>query len=114
MSAPRPSVATPASLIRLPRASRVGLLKEDRNWSKSTGLEVLLDGQTEPDLFLVEVATYPETRVHDQLARDAALVWLERRVLPEVLTLVLHPRGNLRVADAYALQEFEPAELGNL
>ena len=62
-------------------------------------LEVLLEGQTEPDLFLVEVATYPEARVHEQLARDMGLVWLERRLLPEVLTLVLHPRGNLRVAD---------------
>ncbi len=61
-------------------------------------LEVQLAGETEHDLFVVEVTTYPDQRVHEQLLRDLILVYADRRVLPEVLILVLHPKGNLQVA----------------
>jgi predicted transposase YdaD len=61
-------------------------------------LEVYLHGRQEPDLYLVEIATYPETRVATQVLDDMLLVLLNRRLVPEVLTLVLRPRGNLRVA----------------
>lgn len=57
-------------------------------------LEVFFPGQDRADLFIVEVATYPEERMREQAARDAQLVWLDRRVVPEVLTLVLHPKGQ--------------------
>jgi predicted transposase YdaD len=67
-------------------------------------LEVYLGDQTEPDLFNVEIATYPETRVPEQMVRDSVLVYLARRVLPEVLTLVLRPRGTLRVPDVQTVQ----------
>ena len=67
-------------------------------------LEVTLAGRTVPDLFLVEIATYAERRVPDQLADDIALVLLERRMLPEVLTVVLHTRGNARVGDSHELR----------
>jgi predicted transposase YdaD len=60
-------------------------------------LEVHLAGQSEARLFLVEIATYPERRLLEQVLRDTALVYLDRRVLPEVLTLVLHPKGQLRI-----------------
>jgi predicted transposase YdaD len=36
--------------------------------------------------------------------RDALLVYLDRRVLPEVVSLVLHPKGNLEVPATESLQ----------
>jgi hypothetical protein len=35
--------------------------------------------------------------------RDLVLVYLDRQVLPEVLVVVLHPKGQLQVADTLAL-----------
>jgi predicted transposase YdaD len=61
-------------------------------------LEVLFPGRTDADPFLLEIATYPERRVYDQVMRDALLIWLDRRVLPEIVTIVLRPKGRLRVA----------------
>src|SRR5271157_1971962 len=60
-------------------------------------IEVLLQGQFEPSLFVLELATYPESRIAEQVLRDMTLVYLDRRVVPDVITLVLHPRGNLQV-----------------
>jgi hypothetical protein len=57
-------------------------------------LEVYCKGQTKPDYYLVEIATYPERRVRDQMERDIHLVLLQRKVLPEALTVVLRPRGQ--------------------
>ena len=67
-------------------------------------LEARIRGQAEPHLFLVEVATYPERRLVEQVFGDAALAWLNRRVLPEVLVLVLHPKGKVRAVDSANLQ----------
>jgi hypothetical protein len=66
-------------------------------------LEVRVQGRPEPDLHLIEIATYPETRVTEQVVRDAMAVYLDRHVLPEVLTLVLHPKGQVRVSGAEEL-----------
>jgi hypothetical protein len=63
-------------------------------------IEVRLHGQTEPDLYVLEIATYPEARVVDQVVDDTALVYLDRRVLPEVVVLFLHPKGNVKAAGA--------------
>ncbi len=41
-------------------------------------LEVRLEGEAHDDLFLLEVATYLERRVEDQLTRDLMLVYLDR------------------------------------
>jgi len=60
-------------------------------------LEALLEEQTDPDLFIVEIAAYPEPRVLQQVLRDSMLVFLDRGKLPEVLTLLLHPRGKCRI-----------------
>ncbi len=38
-------------------------------------LEVRLEGEAHDDLFLLEVSTYPERRVEDQLTRDLMLVY---------------------------------------
>src|SRR5262249_7726323 len=39
-----------------------------------------------------------------QLLRDALLVFLDRRALPEVLAVVLHPKGAMRASDQLALE----------
>lgn len=67
-------------------------------------LEARIRGQAEAHLFLVEVATYPERRLVEQVFGDAALAWLNRRVLPEVLVLVLHPKGMVQAVDSADLQ----------
>ena len=67
-------------------------------------LEVFLGDQTDPDLFIIEIATYPEQRVLQQVLRDSMLVFLDRGKLPEVLTLVLQPRGKFRINGKVKLQ----------
>lgn len=61
-------------------------------------LEAHLAPGSEPRLFVLEIATYPERRVEEQALRDLMLVYLQHRVMPEVITLVLHPKGKLRVS----------------
>ena len=65
-------------------------------------LEVFFPGRDEPDPVIVEIATYPERRANEQMQRDAVMVLLDRRVLPTLLTIVLHPKGNLRVTGDHA------------
>lgn len=60
-------------------------------------IEAWLPGRDHPDLFILEIATYPERRLIEQAVRDAALVYLDRGVLPEVFALILHPKGTLRI-----------------
>jgi hypothetical protein len=60
-------------------------------------LEVQLVGQTQPDLFVLELATYPERRVVEQLLRDTMLVFLDCGKMPEALVVILCPRGHFRV-----------------
>jgi len=57
-------------------------------------LEVRLEDETKDDLFLLEVATYPERRVGQQMTDDLLLVYLDRGQLPEAVTLVLRPKGK--------------------
>jgi hypothetical protein len=58
-------------------------------------VEVQRLGQAKPDLYVLEVATYPEASVAHQLLADAAMVYLDRKVLPEVVVLFLHRGGNV-------------------
>ena len=44
--------------------------------------------------------TYPDAGLIEQVVRDQTLVYLDRRVLPEVLVLVLHPKGRLQTAES--------------
>jgi hypothetical protein len=62
-------------------------------------LEARLASRAEARLFLVEVATYPEERVVQQIRDDIRLVRQARGVLPEALVLCLCPRGSYRVPD---------------
>jgi hypothetical protein len=60
-------------------------------------LEVTFPGRPDPELHVIEVASYSERRAEEEAARDAMMVYLARGVVPEVLTVVLAPKGNLRV-----------------
>jgi hypothetical protein len=52
-------------------------------------IEARLAGRDLPALSILEVATFPDARVIKQVTRDAALVFLDRDVRPEVLVLFL-------------------------
>ncbi len=60
-------------------------------------IEAQLQGQPEPWLFVLELATYPESRIAEQVLRDMTLVYLDRRVVPDAITLIIHSKGNLQV-----------------
>jgi hypothetical protein len=67
-------------------------------------LDVFFSGRRRPDPFLWEIATDPEQRVREQVLRDALLVFLDRRVLPDVVPLALRPKGSLRLDGNQELQ----------
>src|SRR5262245_10710830 len=61
-------------------------------------IEVLFEGRKKPDHVLVEVATYPEKRALEQALDDLTLArQFLKGVLPEMLMLVLCPRGKFRI-----------------
>jgi hypothetical protein len=62
-------------------------------------LEARLAGSAETRLILVEVATYPEKRVVQQVCDDLRLVRQARGVLVDALVLCLCPRGTYRVPE---------------
>jgi hypothetical protein len=65
-------------------------------------LEVTFAQGEKPTLVLVEVATYPEKRVVEQVVGDMMLVRQARGVLPDTLVLVLCRRGRYRVPMEWA------------
>jgi hypothetical protein len=67
-------------------------------------IEVRFASESEADLFVLEIATYPDAQLFEQILRDSTLVFLDRRVLPEVMALVLCPKGNLRVRNRVDLR----------
>jgi predicted transposase YdaD len=69
-------------------------------------LEVRLTGQPQPDLFLLEMHSYPAKDLAEQIVRKQMLVCLERRALPEVLALILSrkPGRKLRAPAKIELQ----------
>jgi hypothetical protein len=62
-------------------------------------LEVQLRDKPAPSLVVLEIATYPERRLEEQLLGDALLVRMSRRALPNVAAIVLRPKGKYRVPD---------------
>jgi hypothetical protein len=67
-------------------------------------LEVVFQGRKKPDYVVVEVATYPDKRLAEQVVDDLMLAYPHLRVLPELLTVVLRPRGRFRVSGRQELQ----------
>ena len=63
-------------------------------------LEARFADADEPRLFLVEVATYPEKRVVEQVSDDLRLVRQARGVLVDAVVLCLCPRGAYRVPES--------------
>lgn len=61
-------------------------------------VEVTYPNQTKPVLHLIEVNTFSYTAVASALLDDILLTYLDRRVVPEVVAITLHDRGNVRVA----------------
>jgi hypothetical protein len=77
--------ATPTDVV-LPKQAPDGLL------------EVFFPDQPHADLVLIEIETYPLSDHAQQVLDDLTLVLGARGVLPEVISLILRPRGQLRVA----------------
>jgi hypothetical protein len=65
-------------------------------------VEVRLAGRADPVLFLVEINTFPDNRIPGELFDDILLTYLNRRHV-ELVTLILHPKGRLTVADRLAV-----------
>lgn len=61
-------------------------------------IEVRFPGQAEPTWVLIEIETYPDADADRQILDDLMLIAVERRIVPEVVSLVLKPKGNLTVA----------------
>ena len=51
-------------------------------------------------LVLVEIETYPDADADRQVLDDLMLIAVDRKAVPEVVSLVLKPKGNLNVAGA--------------
>ncbi len=66
-------------------------------------LDVTFPNRPGPDPFLIEIETYPDQETAAQLRDDAAMVLLTRGVLPDILLIVLHPKGNLVVSPEQVL-----------
>src|SRR5262249_10032539 len=56
------------------------------------------------DIFILEVATDPDARVPSQAVQDTALVYLERKIVPEVIVLFLRKKGHVKAADSVTLR----------
>jgi hypothetical protein len=50
------------------------------------------------------VSTYAEDRVTQQVAEDLMMVYMDRKILPEAVILVLCRSGNLRVQSRLAIR----------
>jgi hypothetical protein len=66
-------------------------------------IDLYYSDHPEPDPTIVEITTYPDRRVADQVLRDALFVFAKRRVPPEVITIVLRPLGTFQLSGAAQL-----------
>ena len=71
--------------------------------------QVTFEGSSEPSPVLIELATYPERRVTEQTLADLMIVYLNDGALPDVVTLVLRPKGQLAVTGEEELQSAREA-----
>lgn len=60
-------------------------------------IEVRFAGQADPIWVLVEIETYPDADVDRQVLDDLMLISVDRKTVPEVVSLVLKPKGHLTV-----------------
>ena len=67
-------------------------------------LRVYFTGERKPHYVLVEVATYPEERALTQALDDLTLSYAALGYLPELLMLILAPKGNLRIGGQHEVR----------
>src|SRR5581483_11934328 len=67
-------------------------------------LRVFLAGEKKPHHVLVEVATYAEKRALQQAMDDLTLACGALGYLPELLMLVLRPKGTFRVGGKHEVR----------
>jgi hypothetical protein len=60
-------------------------------------LEVRFLGEADPTWVLVEIETYPDKDADRQVFDDLMLIAVDRKFVPEVISLVLKPKGHLEV-----------------
>jgi len=60
-------------------------------------VEVTFPGRADPVLHLIEINTYPYSRVPAELLDDVLLTYLDRRVIPEVIALTLAAKGQVQI-----------------
>jgi hypothetical protein len=63
-------------------------------------IEVRFPGTKEPIFVLVEIETYPDSDADRQVLDDLMLIAVDRKIVPEVVSLVLKPKGKLVVTGA--------------
>jgi hypothetical protein len=93
----------------------VGGLKDVRRYQPMPGelvqsrkypdglLQVFLGNEQKPHHVLIEVATYPEKRALKQALDDLTLAYQTLGHLPELLMLVLHPKGKFRISGKHEI-----------
>ena len=67
-------------------------------------LQVFLANDPKPHYALIEIATYPERRALKQALDDVTLAYSALDQLPEMLMLVLRPKGRFRIAGTHTIQ----------
>jgi hypothetical protein len=67
-------------------------------------LRVYLSGQRKPHHVLIEVATYSEERALKQAVDDLTLAYSALGHLPELLMLVLRPKGSFRIGGRHTVR----------
>lgn len=67
-------------------------------------LRVYLAGQRRPHYVLIEIATYAEERALRQALDDLTLSYQTLGHLPELLMLVLRPKGRFRIGGSHAVR----------
>ncbi|HEY7329843.1 MAG TPA: hypothetical protein VH592_19570 [Gemmataceae bacterium] len=67
-------------------------------------LQVYLRGQHKPHYVLIEIATYSEERALQQALDDLTLSYQTQGHVPELLMLVLHPKGQFRISGRHEVR----------
>jgi hypothetical protein len=65
-------------------------------------LEATLHGQSKPALYVLELSSYPYHRLTKQVARDMMAVFLDRGVLPEMLSMILYSKVRAKREGTWA------------
>src|SRR5271155_5574746 len=67
-------------------------------------LRAYLGNAPKPHHVLMEIATYPEKRALKQAMDDLTLAYSALGHLPELVMLVLHPKGKFRINGKHTIQ----------